>query len=311
MTGARDGFLRNRSRLRRTRAAPQATPPMSPVLPVLRFFPKSVSMNKNLRTFRAFEDGRRVPVRHAENRNGNIVFRCDGEYLAAFGEAVGSLSPLTLPYDASLQPTPDKCPAGLPGFLAESWPDGYGLWLMDKAFQRRGVPREAVAPLDRLAFVGNRAAGALSYEPGDDIPAVRRETLPLTELGAAAQTFFEGKETELFAELTACGSAGGSRPKAQLFFGDDFSRASLVPKENSTAWLVKFTASDFPLGHEEGLFEAAALATSEQAGIRTPAWRLFEGPQGRGRPRPLTGSGWSALTGRPQDAFTTSRPQDF
>lgn len=268
-------------------------------------------MDKSLQVFRTFEDGRRVSVGRVETIDGNVVFRYDGENLAAFGEAVGSLSPLTLPYDASLQPTPDKCPAGLPGFLAESCPDGYGLWLMDKAFQRRGVPREAVAPLDRLAFVGNRAAGALSYEPGDDIPAVRRETLPLTELGATTQTFFEGKETELFAELTACGSAGGSRSKAQLFFGDDFSRASLVPKENSTAWLVKFTASDFPLGHEEGLFEAAALATSEQAGIRTPAWRLFEGPQGRGRPRPLTGSGWSALTGRPQDAFTTSRPQDF
>ena len=114
---------------------------MSPVLPVLRFFPKSVSMNKNLRIFRTFEDGRRVPVGHAENRNGTIVFRYDGEYLAAFGEAVGSLSPLTLTYDASLQPTPDKCPAGLPGFLVESLHDGYGLWLMDKAFQRRDVPR--------------------------------------------------------------------------------------------------------------------------------------------------------------------------
>lgn len=251
----------------------------------MSIFSKSVAMNKNLRIFRTFEDGRRVPVGHAENRNGNIVFRYDGEYLAAFGEAVGSLSPLTLPYDASLQPTPGKCPAGLHGFLAESLPDGYGLLLMDKAFQRTGVPREAVAPLDRLAFVGNRAAGALSYEPGDDIPAVRRECLPLAELGAAAQTLFEGKESEFFVELTACGSAGGSRPKAQLFFGDDFSRTSLVPRENSTAWLVKFTASDFPLGHEEGLFEAAALAASEKAGIRTPAWRLFEGPQGRGRPK--------------------------
>lgn len=49
-----------------------------------------------------------------------------------------------------------------------------------------------------------------------------------------------------------------------------------------TAWLVKFTASDFPLGHEEGLFEAAALSVTEKAGIRTPAWKLFEGPHGRG-----------------------------
>ena len=86
-------------------------------------------------------------------------------------------------------------------------------------------------------------------------------------------------------ELTTFGNAGGFRPKALFFFGDDFSRASLVPKEESTAWLVKFTASDFPLGHEDDLFKAAALAASEKAGIRTPAWRLFEGPQGRGRPK--------------------------
>lgn len=44
-------------------------------------------MNKNLRIFRTFEDGRRVPVGHAENRNGNIVFRYDGENLAAFGDS--------------------------------------------------------------------------------------------------------------------------------------------------------------------------------------------------------------------------------
>ena len=114
---------------------------MSPFLLFFRVFPVCVSLNRILWVFRPFEDGRRVSVGHAENRNGTIVFRYDGEYLAAFGEAVGSLSPLTLPYDASLQPTPDKCPAGLPGFLVESLHDGYGLWLMDKAFQRRDVPR--------------------------------------------------------------------------------------------------------------------------------------------------------------------------
>lgn len=152
---------------------------------------------------------------------------------------------------------------------------------MDRAFQKSGIPREAVTPLDRLAFVGNRATGALSYEPEGSTPPAK-ECVPLTELGTAAQTFLE---TDLFPELVACGSAGGSRPKAQLWFGSDFDRASLVPKEGMTAWLVKFTASDFPLGHEEGLFEAAALSVAEKAGIRTPAWKLFEGPHGRGHPK--------------------------
>ena len=242
-------------------------------------------MEKSQLVFRTFEDGRRIAVGRVEETDGNVVFRYDGDYLSTFAEATGSLSPLTLPYAQDPYSTPRNCPAGLPGFLAESLPDGYGLWLMDRAFQKSGIPREAVTPLDRLAFVGNRATGALSYEPAGDMPSMSRETLPVTELGSAAQNFLEEKETDLFTELVCVGSAGGSRPKAQLRFGNDFTRASLVPQEGTTAWLVKFTAPDFPLGHEESLFEAAALVVSEKAGIRTPAWKLFEGPQGRGRPK--------------------------
>lgn len=159
-------------------------------------------MDKSLQVFRTFEDGRRVSVGRVETIDGNVVFHYAEEYLATFPESVGSLSPLTLPYDASPQPTPKKCPAGLPGFLAESLPDGYGLWLMDQSFRQAGVPRETVTPLDRLAYVGNRATGALSYEPIRDIPSVSRETLPITELGAATQDFVAEKETKLFAELT-------------------------------------------------------------------------------------------------------------
>ena len=241
-------------------------------------------MGKSLSVFRTFEDGRRVAVGRVEEKDGNVVFCYDGEYLSTFAETTGSLSPLTLPYAKDPYSTPRNCPAGLPGFLAESLPDGYGLWLMDRAFQKAGVPREAVTPLDRLAFVGNRATGALSYEPEGSTP-LAKDSVPLTALGTASQTFLETEETELFAELVACGSAGGSRPKAQLWFGRDFTRASLVPKEGMTAWLVKVTAPDFPLGHEEGLFEAVALSVAEKAGIRTPAWKLFDAPQGRGLPK--------------------------
>lgn len=241
-------------------------------------------MEKSLLVFRTFEDGRRVPVGRVEERDGNVVFRYDGEYLSTFAETTGSLSPLTLPYAKDPYSTPRNCPAELPGFLAESLPDGFGLWLMDRAFQKTGVPRDAVTPLDRLAFVGSRATGALSCEPEGSTPPAK-ECVPLTALGTAAHTFLETEETELFPELVACGSSGGSRPKAQLWFGSDFAQTSLIPKEGMTAWLVKFTSPDFPLAHEEGLFEAAALATAEKAGIRTPAWKLFEGPQGRGRPK--------------------------
>ena len=77
-------------------------------------------MRKTLQVFRTFEDGRRVPVGRAETVDGNVVFRYDGEYLATFEEAVGSLSPLTLPYDATTPPRNRRrksvlldCPASL------------------------------------------------------------------------------------------------------------------------------------------------------------------------------------------------------
>ena len=41
-------------------------------------------MRKTLQVFRTFEDGRRVPVGRVEEPDGNIVFRYDDEYLAAF-----------------------------------------------------------------------------------------------------------------------------------------------------------------------------------------------------------------------------------
>jgi len=49
----------------------------------------------------------------------------------------------------------------LPGLLADSLPDGWGMLLMDKLFRKQGRAHGGISPLDRLAFVGERGMGAL------------------------------------------------------------------------------------------------------------------------------------------------------
>jgi serine/threonine-protein kinase HipA len=83
---------------------------------------------------------------------------------------------------------------GLPGFVADALPDGWGMLLMDRALRRAGRDPHAVSVLERLAIVGDRAMGALSFEPADNHP-VAAEVLRLKTVAqevADAQRLNEG-----------------------------------------------------------------------------------------------------------------------
>jgi hypothetical protein len=53
----------------------------------------------------------------------------------------------------------------LPALLNDSLPDRFGNALIDKALFSLGVTKEAITPLDRLAYLGSRAMGALQFKP--------------------------------------------------------------------------------------------------------------------------------------------------
>jgi len=54
---------------------------------------------------------------------------------------------------------------GLPGVFADSLPDAFGNALVDKWMEDHKTPKSMVSTLDRLAYVGSRGMGALTYEP--------------------------------------------------------------------------------------------------------------------------------------------------
>jgi len=238
----------------------------------------SFSRTNRLDIYRTLSTGQSVLVGIiAQNRQG-VFFQYQADYLQKFG----NLSPFKLKSDTSLQAAPTEPHLGLHGVFADSLPDGWGMLLMDRLFRQHQLLPSQITAMDRLAFVGNRGMGALSFQPVSELSLVNQhEFFDLNKLGTEAQLFFDGHTEGVLAALVQAGSSGGARPKAQLYFAhDDHQRCSTTRFQNSDAWLVKFTSERLALGHEEGMCEATYLQLAKNAGIEVPDWRLLETDNG-------------------------------
>ncbi|MEM6315720.1 MAG: type II toxin-antitoxin system HipA family toxin, partial [Planctomycetota bacterium] len=155
----------------------------------------------------------------------------------------------------------------LPGVFAGSLPDSWGRLVLDRA-----AGTSVRSDLDRLAFVGDRAMGALVYRPvtgGPDEAAV----VKLGQLAKRAAQVIDGPVADLPATLTrAAGSAGGARPKFVVALrGDAFHIGP--PPDDAEHWLVKLAGPTDP--SDTPAVESAYLAMASAAGIDVPAHRLF------------------------------------
>ncbi len=235
---------------------------------------------QQLKVLRRKADGQRVRVGTlAQNKTG-VYFQYDLDYL----DHEPSLSPFNLAFDHSLQSAPRQPHFGLHGLFADSLPDGWGLLLMDRIFRRQGISPSQITAMDRLAYIGDRAMGALSFEPLSEwAPDNEDYRIDLRQLGIQAIQVFEGQTEEVLKELAQAGSSGGARPKAQVYTASSgFNDISTLPEPGRTPWLVKFTSTSLAMGHEESLCEAAYLTLAQRAGIDVPEWELINAPRGTG-----------------------------
>jgi serine/threonine-protein kinase HipA len=139
---------------------------------------------------------------------------------------------------------------GLPGFVADSLPDGWGMLLMDKALRRAGREPASVSVLERLAIVGDRAIGALSFEPAqeDTSPQVELHLKDIAKRIAELQqdkTWTEKDAPDGLKQLLRLGgSPQGARPKVLANFNARTGVVSTgeVSAGAATPWLIKFPA---------------------------------------------------------------------
>ncbi len=262
---------------------------------------------------RTLSTGERVPVGVlAQNRQG-VFFQYDAGYLARFG----NLSPFTLDATTALQPAPRQPHHGIHGVFADSLPDGWGLLLQDRIFRQHGILPAQLTAMDRLALVGARGMGALTFSPVSGFKPGDHHDVDLAVLGLGAQTLFdsmsldgpEGPPQEILAALVATGSSGGARPKAQVFANaGNFEQCRTHAKPEDEAWLVKFTSRNLALGHEEGLCEAVYLHMAEQANLQPPSWRLIPAPERSGAIAWLAVKRFDYLPVGPHARKKTARP---
>jgi len=202
------------------------------------------------------------------------------EYDAAFLAKGVSLSPFKLPLESGLLEHTDRRFGPLPGLFDDSLPDGWGLLLMDRHFRRVGIDPQTPSPLDRLAYLGTKTMGALTYHPPLDDESDPEE-LDLYALGRNAEEVLAGEAAEVLPQLMrAGGSPHGARPKVLVGVrGDDLITGESDLPSEFEHWMIKFAAKEH--ARDAGPVERAYALMAKAADIAMPETRLFEVKKGR------------------------------
>ena len=213
------------------------------------------------------------------SRDRKIYF----EYDAAFLARRLNISPLELPFQASVQTFDPHLFEGLPGVFNDSLPDGWGRLLLDRYLRSKNILREEISPLNHLAHVGFTGIGALVYEPDYDAETTS-ESINLDTLSAHTQAVLNGEAEDVLQELLALnGSSTGTRPKALI--GVDGERKNIIHGKHTLAddfqyWLVKFANSMD--GNDAGAIEYVYSIMAKEAGLTMTETHLFPSSQGAG-----------------------------
>lgn len=219
--------------------------------------------------------------------------------VSIWGRHVGTIAPKTLtqyrfeydldflrsgieiaPFELPLRPgefaflgRPVSAFYGMPAVFADSIPDSFGNSVIDEWMERQGVFPSSVTPLDRLAYVGLRAMGALEYRPTrgprhEQNLALRMKRV-IDESRFVLSKKIEGRTgpaalREIFRVGT---SAGGAQAKAIVGWNRETNKFCLPYGELPDGyehWIVKITPPERPYS---GLAEYRTYEKARACGI--------------------------------------------
>lgn len=212
----------------------------------------------------------------AINGRPQIVF----EYSAEAKKRGLELSSFTLPLKGeTLRRGFAPHQLGLPGPVYDALPDGWGMLLMDRLFRRRHLNTARIGPLERLAYVGDNAMGAMTFEPVAPEGEEARQHVSLDALAAEVRHVLNGDGGEFLAQLMLVGgSPQGARPKALVYRDPQTGHFTTAVNPAFEAWLVKFPArGEHP---EVCAIETLYAECLRMCGISTPDTLYFELPNG-------------------------------
>jgi serine/threonine-protein kinase HipA len=212
------------------------------------------------------------------------------EYAPSWLSGGYSISPLHLPlapgvftFDDLAENTWHRLPAA----IADSLPDRFGNSLIDARLAEKGITKDEITPLDRLAYTADRAMGALEFRPARSIGKAP-DILDFAQLLNAARDAIHGTAgtdsgaKRALRQLLSVGtSAGGARAKAVINLDPvtgDISSGQR-PEKGKESWLLKFDgvedAHSIGITQDFGRIEYAYSLMAKAAGINMTETRLF------------------------------------
>ncbi len=215
------------------------------------------------------------------------------EYYPGWAQRGIELAPLRMPMRGRRFTFPELARAtfqGLPGMLADALPDRFGNALIDAWMARKGIRKEQVTALDRLAYMGRRGAGALEFRPAMGSVTDAKTPLKMARLVEDARKAIQGSTEDdraagaALAEIIRVGtSAGGARAKAVIAWNpvtQELRSGQFEAPDGFQHWLLKFDglADDGLFGDAagHGRIEYAYHLMARAAGIEMADCRLLE-----------------------------------
>jgi len=234
--------------------------------------------------------GQQVGALAPDPRLGCYVF----EFAPAWVRAGIDLAPRTMPVARAGEPfafpaLPTATYQGLPGLIADALPDAFGNALIDAWMQSKGIGKQAITVLDRLAYMGKRGLGALEFRPARGFRKDSATALDMSSLVEAARSAVHGElgsdpmAHAALAQIIRVGtSAGGARAKAVVAWNpetEEIRSGQFEVPAGFEHWLLKFDGmgSDHELGvgRDHGRIEYAYHLMAQAAGLRMSACRLL------------------------------------
>lgn len=215
-------------------------------------------------------------------------------YYPQFSKLGIELAPIRMPVSSSpyvFAYLPEQTFKRLPALLADALPDDFGNNLIDAWMAKKGVRKEDVTSLDRLAYMGKRGMGALEFKPSRSHASASATTaLKMSSLVEAARRAVSGcmqademAEAALNQIIQVGTSAGGARAKAAIAWNPETNEIRSGQFDVAAGfehWLLKFdgVGKDRELGssRDYGRIEYAYYTMATMAGIAMSPCRILE-----------------------------------
>ncbi len=195
------------------------------------------------------------------------------------------LAPFEMPLrsgEFSFSNRPSGAYYGLPAVFADSIPDSFGNAVIDEWMERQGVLPSSVTALDRLAYIGSRAMGAIEYHPERGPRRESKLALQMKNVVEQSRLVLSKKigqmsGPEALKEIFRVGtSAGGAQAKAIVGWNakeDKFCIPQATLPEGYEHWIIKITPEDRPY---IGCAEYRTYELARACGIAMSESRLYE-----------------------------------